>query len=233
MILWLDACESTNSEALSRLEHPDLRAVATRAQVAGRGRQGRVWFSEPSVCFSWLARPAFPLSTGGLLPLMTAVVLAEYCATLDVRATVKWPNDLLVDGRKLAGVLCEARAEGGRWAAAVGIGLNLRTPAAGWPDDVPGVALDALTPTPPTPEDAVEAIVARLDAALPQLASLAGRRALLSRWIDWAPPLGTPMQRGELVGRFAGLGSDGALHLTVDHSLVVVHTGDVDLLAEV
>lgn len=232
MILWLDRCASTNTEALARADVPDLRAVATHEQLAGRGRLGRQWLSAPAVCFSWIARPAFPLSTGGLLPLMTAVVLAEYCAALGVEATVKWPNDLLVDGRKLAGVLCEARADQTRWVAAVGIGLNLRTPAEGWPADVPGIALDACVDAPLAPEAVVAAIVERLEAALPGLASLAGRRALVDAWIDHAPPLGTPMRRGDLVGRFAGLGSDGALHLTADHGLVVVHTGDVQLLGE-
>lgn len=232
MILWLDRCASTNVEALARLDDTHLRAVCAREQTAGRGRQGRSWLSGPALCMSWIARPAFPLSVGGLLPLMAAVVLAEYCATLGVRATVKWPNDLLVDGRKLAGVLCEARTGGARWAAAVGIGLNLRTPAGGWPDDVPGVALDALTATCPDQEAIAAAIADALDAALPRLATLGGRRALLADWMDWAPPIGTPMRRGDLVGRFAGLGSDGALHLTADHGLVVVHTGDVDLLSK-
>lgn len=229
-ILWLDSCESTNAEALARLDVSGLKAVCAHAQTAGRGRQGRRWYSDSALCLSWIARPPCEIAHGGLLPLMAAVVLAEYCEALGTTATVKWPNDLLIDGRKLAGILCEARTDRARWAAVVGIGLNVATPSEGWPPNVPGVALDVLTRQPPDKRGLAEDLVNRLDARLPLLGTVQGRRRLLRDWHDFAPPEGTPMRRGEIDGRFAGLEPDGALRLQTAQGLTIVHTGDVHLI---
>jgi len=102
--------------------------VATR-QLAGRGTRGRAWSSEPGgLWLSVIARPArtdaleaLSLRTG--LAVAAAVELA--CPALP-RLGIKWPNDLVIDGRKLAGILCEARWGGGRclWVV-IGIGLNV------------------------------------------------------------------------------------------------------------
>ncbi|MGK0360343.1 MAG: BirA family biotin operon repressor/biotin-[acetyl-CoA-carboxylase] ligase, partial [Bradymonadia bacterium] len=229
-VLWLDRCASTNIEALKRLDQPSIRAICAVEQTAGRGRQGRTWFSDTSLCMSWIARPDFSLSHGGLLPLMAAVVLAEYCESLGVTATLKWPNDLLVDGRKLAGILCEARTEPTGWAAVVGIGLNLVTPPNGWPADVPGVAMDTLIASPPERAQLACGVVHRLGRALPALASVSGRRRVIRDWMDYASPFGTPMRRGPVVGTFAGLAPDGALRLQTDAGVELVHAGDVELL---
>lgn len=229
-VLWLDACASTNIEAAARMTTPGLRAVAARTQTAGRGRQGRQWYSDASLCLSWIARPGCALAHGSLLPLMVAVVLAEYCETLGVTATVKWPNDLLVDGRKLAGILCEARTAPGSWSAVVGVGLNLQTPAEGWPADVFGIALDTLLTHPPDRARLADGLVHRLERALPALDRPSGRRRVIRDWMDFALPIGTPMQRGARVGTFAGLAPDGALRLQTDAGVEVVHAGDVDLV---
>ena len=179
---------------------------------------------------SWIARPDFALAHGGLLPLMAAVVLAEYCESLGVTATLKWPNDLLVDGRKLAGILCEARTDVTGWAAVVGVGLNLKTPPGGWPAGVPGVALDTLIATRPDAGHLASGLVHRLDRALAALGSVSGRRRVINDWMDYALPIGTPMQRGKLTGTFAGLAPDGALRLQTATGIEVVHAGDVDLI---
>lgn len=229
-VLWLDRCESTNTEALARLDTIGLKAVAAREQTAGRGRQGRAWYSASSLCLSWIARPPCALSHGGLLPLMAAVAVAEYCEALGVTATVKWPNDLLIEGRKLAGILCEARTDRPRWAAVVGIGLNMITPPEGWPADVPGVALDALVTQVPAPDALAHDLVRRLEARLPALGTPSGRRRLLQDWLEFAPAEGAPMRRGDVEGRFAGLTPDGALRLQTPDGLQVVHAGDVDLI---
>ena len=82
-------------------------------QVAGRGRLDRVWTSPPraGLTVSLLLRPDVPAARRGWLPLLTGVALAEAVGEVTgVRASLKWPNDLLaVDGRKLAGILAETR----------------------------------------------------------------------------------------------------------------------------
>ena len=81
-------------------------------QVAGRGRLDRVWTSPPraGLTVSFLLRPDVPAARRGWLPLLTGVALAESVGEVTgVRASLKWPNDLLaVDGRKLAGILAES-----------------------------------------------------------------------------------------------------------------------------
>jgi BirA family biotin operon repressor/biotin-[acetyl-CoA-carboxylase] ligase len=109
---------------------PDGWLVVARHQLAGRGARGRVWVAEPgaSLPFSFVVRP---LRGGSLLALAVGLGLAETLESLGVEARVKWPNDVLVGDRKIAGILVEARSVGGRApeAAVVGVGINLRPQA--------------------------------------------------------------------------------------------------------
>lgn len=123
---------STNADLLARLPGlagPLLR-VAER-QTAGRGRAGRSWLSAPgaSLTFSlaWPFRGPLPRMAG--LPLAVGVALAETVAALGVPVQLKWPNDLLKDGAKLAGILVETQAapDGSIWAV-IGCGMNLLMP---------------------------------------------------------------------------------------------------------
>lgn len=125
---------STNADLMQRigtLPLPTLRVALT--QTAGRGRNGRVWHSEPdaSLTFSlaWrFSRAAHELSG---LPLAVGVAIAQALCQFGVLVRLKWPNDVLKSGKKLAGVLIEMPAatndKDGTWAV-IGIGLNLNMP---------------------------------------------------------------------------------------------------------
>jgi BirA family biotin operon repressor/biotin-[acetyl-CoA-carboxylase] ligase len=124
---------STNADLLaraSRLAAPLL--LAAEHQTAGRGRAGRSWLSAPgdSLTFSlaWRFAGGLPQMTG--LPLAVGVALAETLAALGQQVGLKWPNDVLKDGDKLAGILVEAQPapDGAAWAV-IGIGMNLAMPA--------------------------------------------------------------------------------------------------------
>jgi len=92
-------------------------------QLAGRGRRGAAWLSRPgaSLTFSVLLRPSEPAGLWPRLSLAAGLAVAEACGAWGVEAEIKWPNDVLVDGRKLAGILVEAVPGG----AVVGIGINV------------------------------------------------------------------------------------------------------------
>lgn len=232
-LLWLGSCGSTNDEAWARVDDPAVRAVAADHQTAGRGRRGRAWHSPPGagLYLSWIARPRFDQSMGGALPLLAAAAAAELVAERGVTPTLKWPNDLLVDGRKLAGILCEARGTPAAWTAVVGVGLNVRAPAGGWPADVPGVALDERAADPGPPRALAGALLTGLERWLARV-ERAGLAPVLEAWHRHAPPAGTRMRQGGVLGTFAGLAPDGALWLDTATGRRAIHAGEVELVTD-
>ncbi len=121
--------------------------VIADEQVAGRGRQGRRWHSPAGsgIWLGYLSRRD-DQTAPGVLGLRVGLALVGALRELDIPAAIKWPNDVIVDHRKLAGVLCEARWDGDRlrWVA-IGIGINVKAPLA---NDVAATAttLDSLRP---------------------------------------------------------------------------------------
>ena len=130
----VDETGSTNADLLARcaqLSGPVLRIAGQ--QTAGRGRAGRPWLSQSdaSLMFSlaWRFKGPLPALVG--LPLAVGVALAETMGSLGVAVQLKWPNDMIKDGSKLAGILVETRQapDGGVWAV-IGCGINLLMPDA-------------------------------------------------------------------------------------------------------
>ncbi|HJY31262.1 MAG TPA: biotin--[acetyl-CoA-carboxylase] ligase, partial [Actinomycetota bacterium] len=117
---------------------PEWTLVAAGHQTQGRGRLGRTWLDGPgrALMFSFVLRPELDPASGGLLTLLAGTAMAQACFELaDQRAACKWPNDLLVAGRKAGGILAESRIEGGRFDhVVIGVGVNLGEP----PPDIPG-----------------------------------------------------------------------------------------------
>jgi BirA family biotin operon repressor/biotin-[acetyl-CoA-carboxylase] ligase len=128
---WLATCDSTNAVLMTRAEAGAASGsvVIAETQTAGRGRRGRAWISAPgdSLTFSLLWRFAPGTSPAGL-SLAIGLAVAEGIAKVGAGGTaLKWPNDLLHDGKKLGGILIEL-VPGAPHAAVIGIGLNLRLP---------------------------------------------------------------------------------------------------------
>ncbi|HXA48242.1 MAG TPA: biotin--[acetyl-CoA-carboxylase] ligase, partial [Burkholderiaceae bacterium] len=126
---------STNVDLLAALENlPGPSLLIAEAQTAGKGRAGRAWHSEPGATLTFSLGWKFNLPAQALLglPLAVGVVIAEALQQFAVDARLKWPNDVLRDGNKMAGVLIEtANAKGGAgeqvWAV-IGIGVNMVVP---------------------------------------------------------------------------------------------------------
>lgn len=126
---WVESCPSTNTEAIARasdLHHGEV--VFTRQQTAGRGQHGRTWYAPPGVLTASFVLERLPSSQ--LPGLSLAAGLAVIHAVTDLlpnlysRLCLKWSNDVLISGRKLAGILCEASSSGFNTRVVVGIGLN-------------------------------------------------------------------------------------------------------------
>ncbi len=123
---------STNADLLARLDRLDgPTLLIAEDQTAGRGRAGRKWLSAPgaTLTFSLAWKLKGPLHRLAGLPLAVGVALAESMASLSVPVQLKWPNDLLRDGSKLAGILIETQAAHDQsiWAV-IGVGINLLLP---------------------------------------------------------------------------------------------------------
>jgi BirA family biotin operon repressor/biotin-[acetyl-CoA-carboxylase] ligase len=130
-----DTVDSTNQalKALAVNGEPEGAAVVSDAQTAGRGRRGRTWVSPPGcgLYISLLFRPrSWEPACAPRMPLMIAVAAAEAIeAVAGIAPGIKWPNDLMLKGRKLAGILCEADMDPEQIQfIVVGIGINVRRP---------------------------------------------------------------------------------------------------------
>jgi len=171
---------STNAAlaAAAADDAPEGTVLVAEHQVSGRGRLDRVWTSPPraGLTVSFLLRPDVPAARRGWLPLLTGVALAEAVGEVTgVRASLKWPNDLLaLDGRKLAGILAESSST----AVVVGVGLNVSTTTAELPDTA--TSLSRVTG-------------ATVDRAPVLLAFL---RAVERRYRQWTAALGDPVSSG-------------------------------------
>lgn len=137
-VIRVAAASSTNELAkqLLRAGEPHGTVIVAREQSRGRGQRGRRWASPPGgLWVTLLARPALPASEAGLLNCAAGAAAAEAAAEVSgLPVMVKWPNDLLVAGRKVGGVLVETSCAGGRvkWAA-IGIGINANFPTEALP----------------------------------------------------------------------------------------------------
>ncbi|MSU23813.1 MAG: biotin--[acetyl-CoA-carboxylase] ligase [Opitutus sp.] len=141
-LLVLDEIDSTNDEAARQLASGRAApfAVIARRQTSGRGRLGRAWHSAANgnLYVSVAFRPRVPPERMGAFTLWMGLNVCELIANFTrLTPSLKWPNDILFDGRKAGGMLTEARVDADQIRDLVfGLGLNLNSPADGWPGDL-------------------------------------------------------------------------------------------------
>lgn len=215
-----ESVASTNDEAASLAASgaPDGTIVRASTQSAGRGRNGRIWVSEVgNLYYSLLVRPQCPPQMAVQLSFVTSVALAETVsqALPDTAAvTCKWPNDILVDGKKVAGMLLESApmGEGALDWLVIGIGLNV----ASSPADVmyPATSLHA-SGAPGISADDLLADFCRRFANWRAVWTADGFEAIRDAWLTHAAGLGkeigVKLASGPITGTFSGLDEQGAL----------------------
>ena len=139
---YFEEIDSTNSHArrLAETGAPEGEVVIAERQFEGRGRLGRSWESPPycNLYFSLLLRPALAPVHAPQMTLMAAVALADTVAAFVVEPpAIKWPNDILLQGRKVAGILTESSCDAKRIEFVIlGIGVNLNFPREGMPETI-------------------------------------------------------------------------------------------------
>jgi BirA family transcriptional regulator, biotin operon repressor / biotin---[acetyl-CoA-carboxylase] ligase len=227
--------ESTNDEAKRRAGADAAEGLVVMAdtQSAGRGRQGRRWHSPPGNLYvSLVLRPSCTPAAAAQLGFAASLAVAEALAPLlppSLEPRCKWPNDVLVDGRKIAGILLESEAVGPRLAwLVVGIGVNI----AAHPVDAetPATSLAALGAPAIAPADLLSAVCARLSFWYESWRGQ-GFPPLRAAWRDRAYGIGGEVRvratTGEERGRFADLDEGGALVLETEAGRQYITAGAV------
>ena len=230
------SCGSTKDEAarLARAGAKHGTIVVAERQSSGRGRDGRVWESPPGGLYmSAVLRPPMPVVDVPPMTLAIGIGLCDAVRTTGAPAVLKWPNDLLVGRRKLAGVLVEAQSQGGKLEAAiVGIGVNINGEL---PDAVAETAI-SLAEAAGTSVDRdafVERMLAHVERWVDRYVSN-GIEAIIPAWQE-RMAIGLTARAtidGESrTGSVTGLDADGALLLRDDDGNVHrVRSGDVEVL---
>jgi BirA family biotin operon repressor/biotin-[acetyl-CoA-carboxylase] ligase len=216
---------------------PDGTALVADEQTAGRGRRGRQWHapSGSAILCSLVLRP--PLPPDDLFAL-TAAIGVGLCAGVEratgLRPQIKWPNDLLLDGGKLAGLLAESRFAGmGLAHVVIGFGLNVAVRAEDLPPTSSAVLPTSLAIALGSAPDRV-AVLAALFGAIDDAYTRLWQGEADAVWADWRSRLagvGEPVrietEHGPLLGTFADVARDGALLLATEHGTERILVGDV------
>ena len=224
--------DSTNSEARRLAEAGEAGPlwIMAKKQTAGRGRRGRSWETlSGNLAATLLLRPEAPPGPLGQLSFAAALSVADVAAHVAPGAaiTVKWPNDVLVEGRKVAGILLESGSDAkGSWLA-VGIGINLA--AAPENTEFPAAALAEFAQA-PSPDETLALLAARFAHWYAGWMN-GGFETLRTAWLARAGGLGFPI-RARLTnetrhGVFEGIDASGALLLNEQGRISAIAAGEV------
>jgi BirA family biotin operon repressor/biotin-[acetyl-CoA-carboxylase] ligase len=238
-IRYFDSIGSTNDEALAWANKGarDMSLIVADEQTMGRGRLDRPWFTPPgtALAFSLILRPT-PDEKPYLSRIvgLAALAITESVRKLDLDAQIKWPNDVLLNQRKVAGILIELIWAGEDVVCVViGAGVNILKRAVPDTDILrfPGTSLESMLGRPVEREEVLRDILASITALRPQL----GTDSFMNKWGEALAYRGRQVKvdmGGDqtVVGRLEGILKDGSLRLRDDNGKsVTVHFGDVRL----
>jgi BirA family biotin operon repressor/biotin-[acetyl-CoA-carboxylase] ligase len=239
--------DSTNSELMRLATEeggtaPDGTVLLAERQTRGRGRLQRNWLTtaQHSLAMSVLLRPSLAPAEVSQLPLLTAVAVQQALAPFVAQPestplSIKWPNDILCEGRKLAGILTEMRAEPGAvHAVVIGIGINVRSPEGGWPEVLSSIAgdLSSVAGNDVCRMDVATAVLRRLDALYNEYLAH-GFEPIREAWWQSHAACGRPVRvhngTAYIDGVAEALDADGALLLRTSTGVQRIISGDLEL----
>ncbi len=213
-IVRLAAVDSTQTVAFALAEGGALdgTVIVADTQRLGRGRQGRLWVDEPgaSLLMSLIWRPCLAPAALPTLSLLAAVAVADAIASVaPVAPRLKWPNDVLIDGRKVAGILLESRL-GAEPVVVLGIGINLTQTAFPPPLRARATSLRLAAGDAPARDVMLAAVLGALDGWRARLET-DGFAPVRARWRALSATLGSRVTIDGLSGVAVDLDTDGAL----------------------
>ena len=238
---YFDEIGSTNTEALAWAEEgaPEGALVVANHQTAGRGRWGREWLSAPGslLQFSLVLRPEIPVTHLGLLTTALGVACADVIEVLaKIPTGIKWPNDVIVRSRKLAGILVESKLAGQKLSTAIaGVGINVN-----WTrEEVPAEIAERATSiaiesdgAPPERANLLGAILASFESVYELACDPERAGRVIDRATDRSEILGRRVtvrfaDESTVEGTALQLLDDGALELDVNGELRPIHVAEI------
>jgi BirA family biotin operon repressor/biotin-[acetyl-CoA-carboxylase] ligase len=240
--LSFDTLDSTNTEALNqaKLGAEEGLCVIARQQTNGRGRHGRVWVSsrDAGLYLSMVLRPQLETQYIPLITLAAGIAVHETLAALGVRADIKWVNDVLVGGRKIAGILGETTDTPQGLAVILGVGINVANSS--FPPAIADKAtsLNAHLKEAVTPAQLATPLIDDLKRFYTTLLSPNGTAAIIDEWgrrsSYFQGKAVKVMLEGEVIrGITDGLAPSGALRvITGEGTLRLIQAGQVELLRD-
>jgi BirA family transcriptional regulator, biotin operon repressor / biotin---[acetyl-CoA-carboxylase] ligase len=238
-ILRLDSVESTNIEVArhARLGADEGLCVVAREQTAGRGRYGRTWLSEKDLglYFSLLLRPRQDTKYLPLITLMAGAAVYDVLHdTFDLTPDIKWVNDVLINEKKICGILAETVDDRSAAAIVLGIGINLKTPASTAAENATSILSE--TGSQPSAERLTESLTRFLNYYYEKFCEPGGPEWVRAQWTGRSSfafgKLVRAVLPGEIVtGVTRGIESNGALRIESENGgIKIIQAGDVERL---
>ncbi len=237
-ILRFDSLLSTNTEAAhqARRGANEGLCIVARQQTAGRGRHGRVWVSPENagLYFSIVLRPKMKMSLLPLLTLMSAIAVFDILQKLyGLKPDIKWANDVLVNNKKICGILAETIETKLGLAVIVGIGINLQSE--NFPPELREIATSIEEETEQTPnlENLLQDLTNKFSNLYQILQKDGGAAQIRQEWMQrssyaFGQEVGVVLENETVFGTTRGIEQNGALRVeTKNGEVKIVHAGDV------
>lgn len=238
-VIFKEVVDSTQNLAMSLASRPDSHGLVVIAeqQKSGRGRQKRKWLSpKGGVWLSIVLKPQIPISKMTLLPFVAALAVCDAIKAMGLDARLKWPNDVMISGKKVAGILLDVSAEVDEINyAVIGIGINANIDASAISARIDGIKITSMS-------DELGRPVNRLDLTKALLESLErhylemdrqGAGIILKRWKENSDMLGRKVavtQNGKTIqGIASDVNDDGSLFLRTDSGDIDIVSGDISV----
>ena len=220
-IIELEQTTSTMDEAATlAADAQHLTCVVAAKQTKGRGRRGRYWMTLPdhSLALTIILKKEIKQ-----LPLLAALAVAKTIEECDVKAQIKWPNDVLADSLKVAGVLIEKNRHG--WL--LGIGLNITTPSEGLPENFPGTTLEAVGAHTLDDKKVLQIVLNHVKETLnagwnAQSEAYIGKCSTLGQKVRWQVS-----ERKTVEGIAERLDKEGTLYINTGNEIFNVESGEI------
>lgn len=237
-ILRYETLASTNDEAASQARQGAAEGlcVIAREQTAGRGRQGRTWISNAGdgLYFSIVLRPKLDREQLGLITLMAGVAVHDTLSDLGLSPDIKWVNDVLVNDKKISGILAEAVETPTGLAVVLGVGINVN----GSPAIDAATSIEKESGTALSVDEVAERLTDKLSYYYDRMNGDNGPAGIVNEWSRRSSyfrgkPVRVTLPDGVIEGVTDGLEANGALRVKLaDGPVSIVQAGDVERLRE-